>query len=452
MASVDERPDVWLKAFRVGAFKSFEKAELNLGEPFLPRGLSLLIGPNASGKSNLLEALRLISWLAKGQWLDRFDRAAESDELPIRGRAEDLALNGHGGFSLECEFGFSDVDWMNSLDMLRVRVGLVGSELRILHESFLDVISRSQDQTPLYEVVAPATPPSHELRVSHYSLPGPRLEGISRDQQLVLTQPATFGENHQIKEGCRQPPWLTASRADCLARIAFLDPVPGRMRGYVSRKADALREDGSNVSGVLSGICADPDGRESVRAFIRSLPEREIGDICFDDAPPDEVRVKLIESFGGRDQARDARVLSDGTLRVLAIAAAVLSVPEWSLLVIEEVDSGIHPSRAEALLGRVQQVARERHLNVLLTSHNPALLDALPDEALPNVTYCYRDPRTGFSKLLRLYDRPELLAQGPVGSLMFRGLIENALKDTRTEEERKAAAIAWIEARRGARR
>ncbi|MBM4040608.1 MAG: ATP-binding protein [Planctomycetes bacterium] len=442
------RPHVTLDEFRVQSFKSFGDAALRL------RPLTLLVGPNASGKSNLIEALRLIRWLARGGGLDQFNRAAESGELAIRGRSEDIFLNGERAFDLGCEFGFSQPEWMNSLNTLQVRIGLVGAELRVIDESFQDVLGGSppgQGREPLYQVVAPATPPSHDLLVRYYGVTNsPQV--VCTDQRLVLTQPAAFDEAYQVGNGSDQAHWLTMSRANCLARMAFLDPVPARMRGYVSRRGDSLREDGSNVSGILSQVCAEPDKREQVNAFIRSLPEREILGIAFDEAPPDEVRVKLVESFGGSEQPRDARVLSDGTLRVLAIAAAAMSVPEWSVVVIEEVDSGIHPSRAEALLRNLRQVALERHLSVLLTSHNPALLDALPDEALAGITYCYRDPLAGFSRLVQLYDRPDLLAQGPVGRLMFRGIIEKALKDTRSDEERTADALAWIEGRRGASR
>ena len=55
--------------------------------------------------------------------------------------------------------------------------------------------------------------------------------------------------------------------------------------------------------------------------------------------------IELTETFGGTETVFDATLLSDGTLRVLAIAAAVLSAPEGSLVVIEEVDNGVHPSQ-----------------------------------------------------------------------------------------------------------
>lgn len=110
----------------------------------------------------------------------------------------------------------------------------------------------------------------------------------------------------------------------------------------------------------------------------------------------------LTESFAGQEKIRDAGILSDSTLRVLAVAAALLSAPERSLVIIEEIDNGAHPSRVRALLENIQSVAQERGISVLMTTHNPALLDALPTVAIPDVVYCYRNPEVGDSRLIRL--------------------------------------------------
>lgn len=91
--------------------------------------------------------------------------------------------------------------------------------------------------------------------------------------------------------------------------------------------------------------------------------------------------VQLTESFGGKDCVWDIPVLSDGTLRVLAVAAALLSAPEGSLVIIEEIDNGVHPSRAGMLLENIQRVAESRGVRVLVTTHNPELMDALPSQA-----------------------------------------------------------------------
>jgi len=123
--------------------------------------------------------------------------------------------------------------------------------------------------------------------------------------------------------------------------------------------------------------------------------------------------------------------------------------PPGSLVVIEEIDNGVHPSRAQILLENIEKAAQERNLHVLLTTHNPALLDALPNRAIPDIVVCYRDLEEGDSRLIqleKLRDYPELMAQGSVGSLMTRGILEQYLK--RGPEPRQARikrGLSWLE-------
>ena len=163
--------------------------------------------------------------------------------------------------------------------------------------------------------------------------------------------------------------------------------------------------------------------------------------------------VRLAETFGTGPVWCDAPLLSDGTLRVLAVATAALSAPEGSLVVVEEIDNGVHPSRAHLLMQRLREVAVSRRLSIVITTHNPALLDAVPDDLIGAVTCCYRDPGTGCSRLMRLADLeqyPELIAEGPLGYLMTRGRIEAYVHDQRSPEERRERAMAWLQKIRGA--
>lgn len=219
------------------------------------------------------------------------------------------------------------------------------------------------------------------------------------------------------------------------------------MRGYAYETENSLASDGANLSGVLRGLCKDRDVKAVLLEFVESLPEQKIVDIAFVRTERNEVMVKLTETFGGRDVAHDASLLSDGTLRVLAIAAAVLSAPEGSLVVIEEIDNGVHPNRIGQVLKRLSEQARKRRIRILMTNHNPALLDALPLDAIPNVVFCCRDPDDGSSRLTRLKDiprYPELVAQGTVGRLVTRGIVERFAKDRQAPEERKRRAHAWL--------
>ena len=267
----------------------------------------------------------------------------------------------------------------------------------------------------------------------------PRITCI--DQQAIFTQlstPARFGSEHERSQ--KEIPAATDRVRRTLEAVLFLDPIPGRMRDYSFIVDRVLRGDGANVSSVLYELCQQPAGKQRVLDFVRSLPEQDIQDIDFLEGPRREVMVRLTETFGGQARATEAALLSDGTLRVLAVTAALLSVPEGSLVVIEEIDNGVHPSRAATLLKNIQSTANQRKLRVLLTTHNPALLDAIPVESIPHVVACYRDAQQGDSRLARLQDLesyPELMAQGPVGRLVTRGILDRFLKSPPSLEQKK---------------
>lgn len=239
--------------------------------------------------------------------------------------------------------------------------------------------------------------------------------------------------------------------------MLFLDPVPAQMRDYAFPSDEQLQGDGRNVSAVLYNLWgrdeqadAEPfaGNRAAILSFIRSLPEQDIAQLQFLQEPRGGVMLALLETFGKEERSCDASLLSDGTLRVLAIAAAMLSASEGSLVVIEEIDNGVHPSRARHLLQQIRRIAQARQLRVLLSTHNPALLDALPDEAVSDVVVCYRDVQDGSSKLVRLADvpaYPELIAQGSLGDLMTSGVLERFIKFHPGEEARLKQARAWLD-------
>jgi predicted ATPase len=209
------------------------------------------------------------------------------------------------------------------------------------------------------------------------------------------------------------------------------------MRGdsYPDKK---LSSNCSNFSGVLYNLWKHSESQKVIIEFIKSLPEQDIKNIQFHDDKRGKVWFELIETFGATERNWSVELLSDGTLRVLAIAVALLSSPEGSTLVIEEVDNGVHPSRAKQLLTTMREQAQKRNIRLLLSTHNPALMDALPDEALADVVFCYRDPKEGDSRLVRLaelQDYAGLVAQGPLGEFV---------KSPTTSEQKKQKALDWL--------
>jgi predicted ATPase len=433
-----------LKQILLKNFKSYQDQAL----PLAP--LTLMIGANASGKSNAIEAFRFLSWLAGGQKLSVIQHQVDDSEQIFRGNSHSLGYLGMDTFSLGC-----DADhpvWQ------RFEVTLINREeserdggLHIAQEQILS----THEGYPLYHVIQPSTGLGNDIHVAYNNFKrGKNKPHITCTDQIAimcqLESPATFAHEHQ--RSSTEIPEVIGYFQKLLTNAIFLDPVPVLMRqdGYPEKR---LRSNCSNLSGVLFVLWNDSrpvqqkNNQRALLAFIQSLPEQDVKNLQFFEDRRGRVSMELIESFGGKDKAWSVELLSDGTLRVLAIAAAVLSAPEGSTVVIEEVDNGVHPSRARHLLSTMQEQAKRRNIRLLLTTHNPALMDALPDEALGDVVFCYRDPQEGDSRLVRLGDLPDyvdLVVRGSLGDLVTNGIVDRFVKCPTTPEAQKQKALDWL--------
>lgn len=431
-----------LSSFTVKNFKSYHQASSLKLAP-----LTVLIGANAAGKSNVIEALRLLSWLAAGNRLGTIRHALQENDHTVRGKIDDLAFRDARSFSLSCRT--TDPEWNDYSITLETRGN---EELHIAGERLTG--SGWSSTAPLFEVVTPSQGSLGDMYVAYnnFARGGRKPRIRCSDQTAVLCQlmsSARFSGGHRKAQ--KEIPSTTHRLHQTLSDITFLDPRPSLMRGYSFKTDRRLTGSGANLSGVLHNLCQRVETKQELLEFVRALPEQDVNAIDFIETARGEVMVKLSETFGGHAAWYDATLLSDGTLRILAIAAAILSAPEGALVVVEEIDNGVHPSRARQLLDRVSRVAKKHELRVLISSHNPALLDALPDDAAPHVVFCYRNPEDGSSRLVRLNDLPdypELVAQGSVGHLMTQGIIERFVKEHPGSEERKRRAHEWLNALR----
>ncbi len=208
------------------------------------------------------------------------------------------------------------------------------------------------------------------------------------------------------------------------------------MRDYANKRDADLRPTGENISAAIAHLQdADNDTFQKLTRLIQEVADERIGGIEVAPSTLGDVMLALRE--GAEDhQLTPAREMSDGLLRFIAIATALLSadrgldvdgidpaneISSGVLLVVEEVKNGLHPSQAARILSLIRETSQREGIQVALTTHSPALLNALPGELNHNVLVCYRDPETGNSKLSRLTELPgyaEAMASGRLGDIV----------------------------------
>lgn len=407
-----------IKELRLKNWKSFEEATLYI-DP-----LTILIGANASGKSNTLDALMFLNRISKGL---SFFQAINGDSItpPLRGGAEWVCLKPHKTFTLEVVI---DGENENEEYLYHLTVVIDGVSVEAERES-ITLIDHSKSSSYPDETMILNCSPS---RLSASQVKGKR-EGLRMNVSLydrsVLTQLEGLTSANKARHK------LVADLLAQLRGILVFDPIPSHMRDYapLSKK---LLEDGSNIAGVLAAL-EDTNKQkveEALTHYLKALPEKDINKVWAEKIGRQQSDAMLYCEEGWsafNTHEVDARGMSDGTLRYLGIVAALLTREEGSLLVIEEVDNGLHPSRANALLDMLKTLGKERKIDVIVTTHNPALLDAAGISMLPYVAVAYRDETTGASKLKQLEDLkaiPKLLASGNLGKLSAEGRIIKAIQ------------------------
>jgi predicted ATPase len=404
-----------LKQIILENWKSFRYAELPL-DP-----LTVLIGTNASGKSNIVEALEFLKRIAQSQ---NIEAALAGDKtLPsIRGSVEWAAKKPETGFTLKALVAGEDdkTDYLYVIQIQTIPVIQVIEEYITVKEPLIEDISVDYK----------------------YSIKNLHSHNKSGLEESVITsinnkQPSSDqvnDKNFQIFISSVKK--YIYSIVTTLENILILNPLPDKMRDY-SRLSDILESDASNIAGVLAAL---PDEQKAevesmLSAYIKNLPEGDIQKVWAEKVGrfgTDAMLYCQEEWKPGYITEIDARSMSDGTLRFIAILTALLTRPEGSQLVIEEIDNGLHPSRAELLVRILREIGSKRKIDILLTTHNPALLDALGPEIVPFVVVAHRDSETGESKLTLLEDienLPLLLASGTLGRLATKGAIERSLAD-----------------------
>ncbi|NES94605.1 MAG: AAA family ATPase [Desertifilum sp. SIO1I2] len=400
-----------LKQLTLTNWKSFRHAKLPL-DP-----LTVLIGTNASGKSNALEALEFLKRIALGQDL-KTALMGDSTIPGIRGGAEWAAYQSEYYFELEVvvQGENSNIDYLYTLTVqTKPIVQLSGESIRKNQYDLL-ISTERQDNSSTIDVLVHLEPYEHWEH------------SWNRSHSIILTQATGF--YHDI-EGLD-----IVSRA--IKNILVLDPVPYKMREY-SPLSEEIQRDGSNIAGVLAALSEEEQVQveSALSSYVKHLPEGDIQKVWAEKVGRFGTDAMLYckELWkGDRTMDIDARGMSDGTLRFLAIVTALLTRPEGSQLIIEEVDNGLHPSRADLLLKILREIGEQRKIDLLVTTHNPALLDALGPEMIPFVVVAHRDNETGDSQLTLLEgieNLPKLMASGSLGKLATRGAIERSLSNPR---------------------
>jgi predicted ATPase len=411
-----------LTSIRLDDWKSFGSGDEARNELRLSP-LTLMVGPNASGKSNVIDALRFLQGVAldlpladvlRGRW------EGQREVWPgIRGHVVEAAREGQVKFGLRTSWEVAPFERPLSHTLQVTTEGDVAVERESLYEG----------DAYLFDTHAPA------LGQQSGRIDGGGLRVAVRALGKGRSPPVTYSSLRsvlvQLEAVERMASSVMAGASvlrSALRDAAFLDIRPSLMRDYRPTKAGQLGTSGENVSPVLYALKEKDSSRfEDIVDWLGELCAPVVEAIDFDKTKLDEVMFFLVEK-GGRQIS--ARSVSDGTLRFLGELVALLTCSEGSLVVLEEPDVGLHPSRIHLLSELLEDIAKRRRIQILATTHSPSLLAHLSSEALAAVIAFGRDPENGWSVCSRLGDLEHfesLRDSSRLEHLVSTGWLERAL-------------------------
>lgn len=384
-----------LKRVHIKGYKSLENLDVTLSP------LTLLFGPNAAGKSNFLDALQLLSRMAASRTL------REAFDPPYRGKPLESFTMGDGGiegllkrerlsFSIE-----ADLELSESL------VETVNREIQEMRRPSGDSRSGSGGNTPgrvrerslRYRVEIEMAPRSGVLRVSDEYLaalnakgdatgsrkPFLEAEGDKLTMRLEGQSHPTGYDRYMDRTILSLPhypphyPHLTAARRELESWLFFYFEPRERMRaaGPV-KEVRHIGLMGEELAAHLNTLRAfKPRQFEDIEQAMRLLLP-DVDGINVEVSDLGEVELFVREN----NVPIPARVLSEGTLRMLGILALTGADEPPSLVGFEEPENGVHPARIELIAEFLRTQMFVGTTQYIVTTHSPILPDLLPGDSL----------------------------------------------------------------------
>jgi predicted ATPase len=454
-----------LTRLEIDGFKTFENLVIDL----LP--FTVVLGSNAAGKSNLFDAIRLLSLLAtrdvaeavkdmRGEPLELFRLTPSGRCKQIHMAAEVLVdPMVRDPWGSEVKLSHTRMRYEVTLERREVRPGV--ERIQVAREQVLPIMRKDDPW-------AQAVKPSKDFRATYLKyirqkpwlttdeMPEGLAFSIHQDGKQGRNRPASAAEATVLYSITNAEfPHLFALREEMRHwRLLQLDPALLRKPVPVTA-SDVLDADGSNLAAVLAQLKAETATAERPAGVLSDIAV-ELNHLIpgiskLDAALHDASREYRIEITMRDGLPFTSRVVSDGTLRVLALLTLLHDPRHRGLICFEEPENGVHPGRIKQLVQRLQDMVPNPRTydmadgvppmsQLLLNSHSPVVLSALIDEELHPVqgAVLFADTATVSDPLLKEQRRKTRLR--PVRSSLQAGLFEEA--------ERSQSYVSELEVRR----
>jgi predicted ATPase len=350
-----------LRDLRIQTFKSYEDETIPL------QSASFLVGPNGSGKTGILQAIEFFGALTRGTLREELEaREFEYKDLPwLRGERQQF------GFTAVLEWEGRTIEWLLRFGARR-NPGIHTEQVRLDDDEEL----------------------------------------MHRKERSMWRLDRTSGELERVKQTLTSS-WLGAVDEEDEERFPELVAVADWARGvrpYVTldpsvlrrasrRTSDGLGPRGEDLAGFLRWLRDEhPQRFEQMQERVRAR-YKPLRGVILKTAGYGWFRVSVEERWGGESVRLLAPQVSDGLLRLIAISAMHELPDPPSVVMIDEIENGLHPHLVGTVVEMLEELARSTEIQVVATSHSPIALNYVSDAS--HVLVVRRD-RAGRSRVKQL--------------------------------------------------
>lgn len=362
--------------------------------PFGP--LNVLIGPNGCGKSSLLQAIDFLrAFFQSSVEVYLRERGWEYDDLPNL-RQDARKISWHLQADLDA-------------DLQGRGAGRYVYTVTLQPRRYLGIGEERLVWTPREVGQEPQVLLDRDGRQCVFL---DRRTG-QRETASVYRQPASFfanmdpaQERDRFPEAMHFREWVERFRLFLiwdpkLLRQPSFGPSPNQ-----EPRQQCLGPSGENLAAVLATLCTEHPATfqkliERIQHLVPTFSGLEVGG--------SGTLYQSISQLEGSNATFNSRQMSDGILRLLAVASLLYIDQPPSVVMFEEPENGVHPQ----LIRDVVQILREltqrkppRRTQVFITTHNPYVVDEFIDH--PEQVYGMERnrPQAGAS-ITRLSDRSQ---------------------------------------------
>lgn len=336
-------PALFVRSVELRNYKSIARCSVEL------RPLTLLVGRNASGKSNFLDSVRFVRDAVEHS-LDYALRARGGlGTIRHRGAPEGAGVGVVLRLDLEGNAATYGFELTGNGDIASEKFEICGDQDQVVHS-----FDRVSDEV---RVVVDGEPYRHPPQVLSHRLYLQNAGGIPVFE-----------------------PFYAA-----IASMGFYNFEPATMRDLRSPEPEEpLRANGSNIATALRRLEEDAPGTvERIVQYLGVIVPGLVGMRVIDIGARETIEFDMVGEDGEIERF-EAFSMSDGTLRALATLLAVqqrFKGKRSPFVGVEEPETALHPAATAALLDALSEATLETQ--VLVTSHSADLLDVLEgDERL----------------------------------------------------------------------